>query len=47
MKYLDYEIHGELKNAKYLHDNGLFVGNQHVQIHQEIKYLFEVLSRKF
>ena len=47
MKYLDYEIHGELKNAKYLHDNGLFVGNHHIQIHQEIKYLFEVLSRKF
>lgn len=44
MKYFDYEIFGDLANAKYLHDNGLFVGNQQVLIHEEIKYLREVLS---
>ena len=44
MKYFDYEIHGVLKNAKYLHDNGFFVGNQQVLIEEEIKYLHEVLS---
>lgn len=44
MKYFDYEIHGELKNAKYLHDNGLFVGNQQVLIKEEIQYLFDVLK---
>lgn len=44
MKYFDYEIHGELKNARYLHENGLFVGNQQVLIYDEIKYLHEVLS---
>lgn len=43
MKYFDYEIHGELKNAKYLHENGLFVGNQQVLIKEEIQYLFDVL----
>ncbi|MFT4800342.1 MAG: CDP-6-deoxy-D-xylo-4-hexulose-3-dehydrase [Flavobacteriaceae bacterium] len=43
MKYFDYEIHQELKNAKYLHDNGLFVGNQQVLIEEEIKYLLEIL----
>ena len=25
MKYFDYEIHNELTNARYLHENGLFV----------------------
>ncbi|MCF2876625.1 MULTISPECIES: DegT/DnrJ/EryC1/StrS family aminotransferase [unclassified Tenacibaculum] len=44
MKYFDYEIHGELKNAKYLHENGLFVGNQQVLIKEEIQYLFDVLK---
>ena len=44
MKYFDYEIHGELRNAKYLHENGLFVGNQQVLIKEEIQYLFDVLK---
>ena len=44
MKYFDYEIHNELKNAKYLHDNGFFVGNQQVIIKDELKYLFKILS---
>ncbi len=44
MKYFDYEIHGELKNADYLHENGLFVGNHQIGLEDEIKYLAEVLS---
>lgn len=44
MKYFDFEIHDELKNAKYLHENGFFVGNQQVNIEREIRHLFEVLS---
>ena len=44
MKYFDYEIHDDLKNAKYLHDNGLFVGNQQVIIEKEIKYLHKILT---
>lgn len=44
MKYFDYEIHNELKNAKYLHENGFFVGNQQVNIEKEIQYLKEVLT---
>jgi CDP-6-deoxy-D-xylo-4-hexulose-3-dehydrase len=44
MKYFDYEIHSELKNADYLHENGLFVGNSQVNLENEIKYLAEVLS---
>jgi CDP-6-deoxy-D-xylo-4-hexulose-3-dehydrase len=44
MKYFDYEIHDRLKNADYLHDNGLFVGNSQVCLKEEIKYLKEVLK---
>ncbi len=44
MKYFDYEIHEELTNAKYLHENGFFVGNQQILIEKEINYLFDVLQ---
>ena len=44
MKYFDYEIHSELVNAQHLHENGLFVGNQQILIHDEIKYLYDTLS---
>ena len=44
MKYFDYEIHNELTNARYLHNNGFFVGNHHVLIHEEIKYLYKILK---
>lgn len=32
MKYFDYEIHGDLKNADYIDSHGLFVGNHHYDI---------------
>lgn len=44
MKYFDYEIHNELRNAKYLHENGFFVGNQQVEIRNEIELLYGVLK---
>lgn len=44
MKFFDYEIHDELKNADYLHDNGFFVGNSQVCLKEEIKFLAEVLK---
>ncbi|KIM09168.1 MAG: pyridoxamine 5-phosphate oxidase [Sulfurovum sp. PC08-66] len=43
MKYFDYSIHGELKNADYLHSHGLFVGNHQIGLKEEITYLAEVL----
>jgi len=43
MKFFDYEIHKELKNADYLHDNGFFVGNSQVDLKNKIKYLKEIL----
>ena len=44
MKYFDYEVHHELKNADYLHENGFFVGNSQVELMSEISLLREVLS---
>lgn len=43
IKYFDYEIYGELKNAKLLHNNGFFVGNHQVDISEELKLLKDVL----
>jgi CDP-6-deoxy-D-xylo-4-hexulose-3-dehydrase len=44
MKFFDYEIHQELKNADYLHNNGFFIGNSQVSLEKEIKFLAEVIS---
>jgi CDP-4-dehydro-6-deoxyglucose reductase, E1 len=44
MKYFDYEIHKELKNADYLHNNGIFVGNSHIDLKNEISFLYETLD---
>ena len=43
MKYFDYEIFNELKNADYLHENGFFVGNSQNNLDAEIKYLAKLL----
>jgi len=44
MKYFDYEIFGELKNADYIHQNGFFVGNNHIDLKNEISYLKNILK---
>lgn len=44
MKYFDYEVHQELKNADYLHENGFFVGNSQVSLEREISFLYKILS---
>jgi CDP-6-deoxy-D-xylo-4-hexulose-3-dehydrase len=43
MKYFDYELHNEMKNADYLDKNGFFVGNHHFDIADKIQYLSVVL----
>ena len=40
IKFFDYEVHGDLKNAKYLDKHGLFIGNHHYSISNA----FEALS---
>ena len=44
MKYFDYSVHNELKNANYLHDNGFFVGNSQVNLERNLNFLREVLK---
>ncbi|TLD88615.1 DegT/DnrJ/EryC1/StrS family aminotransferase [Helicobacter sp. MIT 05-5294] len=43
IKYFDYEIFGELKNAKYIQEKGFFVGNHQVDISKQIHLLAKVL----
>jgi len=45
MKYFDYEIAGELKNADYLHENGFFVGNSQEDLREQIHFLYETLEK--
>ena len=41
MKYFDFEVHGVLRNADYIDQNGLFVGNHHYPIPRA----FEALAK--
>jgi CDP-4-dehydro-6-deoxyglucose reductase, E1 len=45
LKWMDYEIHGTLKNADWIDENGLFIGNHHYPIQENINYLFDTLSQ--
>ena len=42
VKYFNYEIHNKLKNAEYIDKNGLFVGNHHYPITEEIDELQKI-----
>ena len=44
LKYFDYEIFGEMKNAQYLDKKGFFVGNHQVDLTAEIHHLYKVLT---
>ena len=44
MQYFDYEVHQELTNANYLHENGFFVGNGHTCLRNELKLLLNTLN---
>lgn len=44
LSYFDYEIHGSLKNAKHLHNNGFFVGNHQVDITDSLHLLKAVID---
>jgi CDP-6-deoxy-D-xylo-4-hexulose-3-dehydrase len=39
VKYFNSEVFGELRNAQYIDDNGLFVGNHHYPIEKAIDAL--------
>lgn len=44
IKYYDYEIFGNLKNADYLHENGFFIGNNGTDLKNEIDYFFSMID---
>ena len=44
LRFLDYSISGELKNADYIHDNGFFVGNHSIEMKDNINLLIDVLK---
>lgn len=44
LKFLDYSISGELKNADYIHYNGFFVGNHSIEMSENINRLIDVLK---
>lgn len=43
LKWFDYEIHSELKNADILDTNGLFIGNHQFDIRDKISKLREII----
>ena len=43
MQWFDYEIAGELKNADWIDQNGLFIGNHQFDIQTQIKKLRDIL----
>lgn len=44
LKWFDYTIHGDLTNADYIDKHGLFVGNHHFSLVDEIDYLRKVIG---
>lgn len=44
VKWFDYEIFGDLKNADFIDKNGFFVGNHQFDIKDKIQYLKDVLG---
>ena len=44
IKYLDYDIFGELTQADYIHDNGLFVGNHSRNIKSYLNVLYDTMT---
>ncbi|OOX89832.1 pyridoxamine 5-phosphate oxidase [Campylobacter coli] len=45
MKYFDYEIFGELQNAKIVHSNGFFIGNHQFDISEQIDLFRKIVNK--
>lgn len=46
LKWFQHSIHGELKNAEWIDQNGLFVGNHQHDIRKEINHLANILETR-
>ena len=44
LKYFDYEVAGTVKNAEYLDQHGLFVGNHQIDLTEQLDLLYKVLG---
>ena len=44
INYFDYKIHGILTNADYIHDYGLFIGNNGKIIYKQIDYFYKTIE---
>lgn len=44
IKHIRYSVHGKLTNADYIHDHGLFVGNHHYDIYEQVEKLWELVN---
>ena len=44
IEHFDYEIHNNLSNADYLHENALFTGNHPIDIRPQIELLYKACS---
>ena len=47
MKYIEYEVYGDLRNAEYIDEHGFFVGNHHIEMTEHIDYLAETVKTLF
>ncbi len=47
LKYFDYRIQGDLKNARNLDEYGFFVGNHHLKIHKQLEKLKQIISENY
>ena len=45
LEHFDYEIYGSMLEAEYVDQNGLFVGNHHIDIKPEIDLLFNAITK--
>jgi dTDP-4-amino-4,6-dideoxygalactose transaminase len=45
LEYFDFEVFGTMENSEYIDMNGLFVGNQQINIEDKIDYLYEVINQ--
>lgn len=44
IKFMDYSIHEDLRNADHIHDNGFFIGNHHFELEQPLTLVHDVLA---
>ncbi len=45
IEYFDYTIYGDLENSNILHDRGLFIGNHHFDVTNELNEIYELIIK--